>query len=74
MPFNKDTYAEIGRKLRELPPEESEPSYEWEELVENLCSSDDSGLHDIGLKELDELKQKHALADERELRRKPSPS
>lgn len=74
MPFNKDTYAEIGRKLRELPPEQPEPSYEWEELVENLCASDDSGLHDIGIKELGKLKHKPSLADEREDRRNHSPA
>lgn len=52
---NKTKYAEIGRKMREIPREKPVPSYEWEELVHRLCDSDDLGLHDIGARELDEL-------------------
>ena len=51
-------YAEIGRKLRDLPLEKHCASYEWEELVQKLCASDDAGLHGIGIRELDALKQK----------------
>lgn len=55
---NKTKYAEIGRKIREVPIEEPCVSYEWEELVQKLCSSDDAGLHDIGVRELKLLQQK----------------
>jgi hypothetical protein len=58
MNINKTKYTEIGRKIREIPPEMSGTSYEWEELVEKMCDSNDSGLHDIGIKELCELKKK----------------
>jgi len=53
-----EKYAEIGRKMRAVPPEKSAPSYEWEELVEKLCSSDDVGLQDIGRKEHEVINQK----------------
>lgn len=52
---NLTKYAEIGRKLRQLPQESHISSYEWEELVQKLCSSDDDGLRNIGAKELYEL-------------------
>jgi hypothetical protein len=50
--MNKTKYAEIGRKMRELPLEKPDSSYEWEELVQRLCASDDTGLREIGVKEL----------------------
>ena len=53
---NKTTYAAIARKMRQIPLEEHTSSYEWEELVLKLCASDDTNLHAIGIKELDELK------------------
>ncbi len=34
------------------------PSYEWEELVQKLCASDDAGLHEIGVRESELLRQK----------------
>jgi hypothetical protein len=55
MVMNKAKYAEIGRKMREIPLETHMSSYEWEELVEKLCASDDAGLRDIGAKELYDL-------------------
>jgi len=55
MDMNRTKYAEIGRKIREIPQEHPGASYEWEELVQKLCASDDVGLHDIGVKELYEL-------------------
>lgn len=55
MELNKHRYAEIGRKMREIPLEKPVASYEWEELVQKLCNSDDAGLHDIGVKELYDL-------------------
>lgn len=55
MVMNKLKYAEIGRKMREIPLETHVSSYEWEELVENLCASDDAGLREIGVKELYDL-------------------
>lgn len=58
--INKTKYAEIGRKMRELPIEKSAASYEWEELVERMCASGDIRLHDIGNRELDELRRKYA--------------
>ena len=54
-------YAEIGKKLRQLPPESHISSYEWEELVQKLCSSDDDVLREIGVKELYELLHKRPL-------------
>ena len=58
MVTGKAKYAEIGRKIRQIPLEKPELSYEWEELVKKLCASDDAGLHDIGIKELGELNNK----------------
>lgn len=55
MVMNKMKYAEIGRRMREIPPETHVSSYEWEELVQKLCASDDNGLRDIGVKELYDL-------------------
>jgi len=56
--MSNSKYVEIARKLREIPPEQPETSYEWEELVQKLCDSDDAGLHDIGVRELEILRQK----------------
>lgn len=61
MVVNNAKYVEIGRKMRELPPEKSGSSYEWEELVQKLCASVDTELHDIGIKELDELKHESMI-------------
>ena len=58
MVTGKAKYAEIGRKIRQIPLEKPELSYEWEELVKKLCASDDAGLHDIGIKELGKLNNK----------------
>jgi len=63
MVMNKLKYAEIGRKMREIPLELPASSYEWEELVEKLCDSDDAGLHDIGVKELYELLHRRPAKD-----------
>jgi hypothetical protein len=56
--MSKSIYAEIGRKMRAIPLEKPGSSYEWEELLERLCASDDAVLHDIGIKELGELKNR----------------
>jgi hypothetical protein len=53
----KKMYAEIARKMRAIPQEKSDPSHEWEELVEKMCASDDAGLQDIGNKEHEALSQ-----------------
>ena len=50
-------YAEIGRRMRDIPPEKPGVSYEWEELVHKLCASDDDGLRGIGVRELKILQQ-----------------
>ena len=50
-------YAEIGRRMREIPHEQAGASYEWEELVHKLCASDDDGLRGIGVRELKILQQ-----------------
>ena len=52
------TYAEIGRKMREMPLEKTCASYEWEELVQKMCVSDDAVLHAIGVRELEILRKK----------------
>jgi hypothetical protein len=59
--MNKAKYAEIGRKMRGITLEKPGPCYEWEELVQRLCSSDDAGLRDIGAKELYDLLHKRPL-------------
>lgn len=52
MAYTKNAkYAEIGRKMRAIPAGKHDPSYEWEELVEKMCASDDARLQSIGLKE-----------------------
>jgi hypothetical protein len=58
MEMNKTIYSEIGRKIREVPLEATSSSYEWEELVQKLCESDDAGLHEIGVRELEILRNK----------------
>ena len=58
MVMNNEKYAEIGRKIREVPLEPSSTSYEWEELVQKMYASDDAGLHEIGVRELEILRQK----------------
>jgi len=55
MIINKEKYAEIARKMRELPLEKHGSSYEWDELVEKLCASSDHGLNLIGIRELELL-------------------
>ncbi len=65
MSVNKTKYAEIGRKMRAVPLEKPCASYEWEELVQKLCDSDDAGLHDIGIRELNELKHRRTATSEK---------
>ena len=55
MAMNRTKYAEIGRRMREVPLEQPGSSYEWEELVQKLCASGDAGLRDIGARELYDL-------------------
>ena len=50
-------YAEIGRRMRAIPQDLHVPSYEWEELVQRLYASNDTELHDIGVRELKILQQ-----------------
>ena len=57
--INKTKYAEIARKMRELPLEKHGSSHEWEELVQKLCNSGDEGLRGIGIREFNELKKSH---------------
>ncbi len=52
------TYEEIARKMREIPLDKPCSTYKWEELVQKLCASEDAGLHDIGVRELELLRQK----------------
>jgi hypothetical protein len=63
--MNNLKYAEISRKIREIPLEKHGASYEWEELVQKLCASDDAGLHEIGIKELGELISKHVATNKK---------
>jgi hypothetical protein len=56
--IDKTKYAEIGRQMRALPPEKSSIPYKWEELVNKMCESDDAVLHNVGIKERDELQHK----------------
>jgi hypothetical protein len=59
--MGKTNYAEIGRRMRAIPVEQPGTSYEWEELVEKMCASEDAGLHEIGVKELYDLLHKRPL-------------
>lgn len=56
--LNMSKYHEIGQRLREIPLETHISSYEWEELVQRLYSSENDGLHEIGARELYELLKK----------------
>jgi len=55
--INKAKYAELASHVKTLPPEKARSTHEWEEVVHKMCDSDDNALHDIGVKELDELKR-----------------
>ena len=59
--MDKAKYTDIGRRMRAIPSEKPSLSHEWEELVQRLCISDDEMLHDIGLRELDELRHRQLL-------------
>jgi len=61
--ISRAKYAEIARKMREIPLEKHGSSYEWDELVEKLCASSDSGLNSIGIRELDLLKYKSSAVN-----------
>jgi hypothetical protein len=56
--IDKAKYAEIGRRVRALPPEKSNPDYKWEELVRKMCESNDERLREIGKYELSVLREK----------------
>mgnify|MGYP001285191836 CR=1 FL=1 len=62
----EETYAQIARKISEIPIDKHGSSYEWEELVEKLCASEDAGLQEIGHKEHDELEQTHTKHEEKQ--------
>lgn len=55
---NRSTYEQLAQKIREMPVEKSCDDYKWEELVQRLCVSKDGRLHDIGVRELEVLRQK----------------
>lgn len=55
-----EKYAEIGRKMRAIPPETHASSHEWEELVQKMCASDDAGLQVIGHREHEVLNHKNS--------------
>lgn len=65
MILNRAKYAAIGRRIREIPPEKPDSSYEWEELVERLCLSDDVHLHEIGVKELSKINLRRSDAGQK---------
>jgi len=52
---NNKIYAAIARKISKIPLEKADTNHKWEELVQKLCNSNDSTLHDIGIKERNEL-------------------
>ncbi len=56
---NISRYIEIGRRVRTIASETLSPKYEWEELVQRMCASQDISLRAIGLKEREELKHRH---------------
>lgn len=55
--IKEEIYAELARKVREIPLDKPGPSHEWEELVQMMCDSEDAELQDIGQKENEVLKQ-----------------
>ena len=63
--MNLTKYVEIGQRLRKIPLDAHISSYEWEELVQKLCSSDDPALRDIGAKELYDLLQVRPMQAEK---------
>ena len=65
MAINKIKYAEIARKMREMPPERHFLSYEWEELVQKLFESDDAGLHGIGVREQRKMRHKRVSTNQK---------
>jgi hypothetical protein len=54
--MNRSKYVEISRKISEMPLDKLGSTYQWEELVQKMCASEDAGLQQIGIKELGELK------------------
>jgi len=58
MEYKNQHYADLAKKLKDLPPEHPCSSYEWEELVRKLCLSADDTLHNRGAIELEFLKDK----------------
>jgi hypothetical protein len=59
--INFTTYADIGRRLREIPLDTHISSYEWEELVYKMCASQDSALREMGTRELNSLRIKQSI-------------
>lgn len=62
----EEKYAQIARRVREIPFDKQGTSYEWEELVEKMCASEDAGLQEIGHKEHDVLEQMHTKHEEKQ--------
>lgn len=56
--MNNRKYVEQARKMRKIPLEKPCASYEWEELVQKLCASENAELSQIGVRELELLRQK----------------
>lgn len=59
-------YAEIARRIREVPLDTHGSSHEWEELVEKMCASDDADLQNIGNKEHEVLEQVQTTLKEKQ--------
>jgi hypothetical protein len=55
--INRSKYVEISRRISEMPLEKLGSTYQWEELVQKMCASEDAVLQQIGLQELGELKK-----------------
>lgn len=56
--MNSGTAGKAVRKTVDTSLDAPGPSYEWEELVQKLCASNDAALHEIGVRELELLRQK----------------
>ena len=63
--IKNEKYAEIGRKMRAIPPEKHDTSHEWEELIQKMRSSDDVVLQEIGHKEHEALNKTHSRCKEK---------